>query len=116
MSGGHYGYKDGGLLEEMYPHSYWNSDDKRNSLDNPFEDQLISQLMFDLLKLTHDLDWYKSGDTQEETYLKEKTIFCQKWFGPKRSQKVVEGLVRELFEAAMAESKKMIDDLKGDNA
>jgi len=114
MSGGHFGYEDRRLLEEMYPNSCWRSDDKRSPLDDPFEDQLVSQLMFDLLKLTHDLDWYKSSDTSEETYLREKTVFCQKWFAPKRSVKVLEDLVKERFESAKAECMKMIDDLRGD--
>ena len=114
MSGGAFNYRDGSLLEEMYPYSCWNrGNEGRDMRDDPFEDPLISELMYDLLRLTHELDWYKSADTSQGTYLEAKKKFCEKWFGKKRGTKALESLVRRQFESAMNECRKMIADLSG---
>ena len=71
MSGGHFDYKDMSLKSEMFGWS-----------DKPFnvlEDRELSELTFDLLEVIHQYDWYKSGDTCKETYLKEKYNFKKKW-------------------------------------
>lgn len=34
-----------------------------------------------MLNLIHDFDWYESGDTGKETYLKAKAEFKKKWLG-----------------------------------
>ena len=46
---------------------------------NVFEDEEISELVWDVFQLIHDFDWYKSGDTCKETYLKKKSAFKKKW-------------------------------------
>ena len=56
MSGGRFDYKDSSLKNE------------------------ISELVWDVLDLIHDFDWYISGDTCKETYLKSKSDFKKKWF------------------------------------
>lgn len=73
MSGGHFDYVDARLKDEIFG---W--DDK---FSNQFEDREISELVWDVLNLIHEFDWYKSGDTCEETYLKAKAAFKKKWFG-----------------------------------
>ena len=71
MSGGHFDHKDMSLKSEMFGWS-----------DKPFnvlEDIELSELTFDLLEVIHQYDWYKSGDTCKETYLKAKDKFKKKW-------------------------------------
>ena len=111
MSGGAFDYHDSTLKSDMFPYSW--CDDTRSLRDDPFEDQEISQLMFDLLQLAHDLDWYKSGDTCEETYLKAKQKFRDKWFGKGR-RKTLEALINRIFDNAKAECMTMIGGKQND--
>lgn len=46
---------------------------------NVFEDREISELVWDVLDLIHYYDYYVSGDTCKETYLKKKAEFKKKW-------------------------------------
>ena len=71
MSGGYFDYMDSQLKSEVFGWSdqWW----------NVFEDQEISELVWDVLYLLHDYDWYKSGDTSKETYLRAKADFKKKW-------------------------------------
>lgn len=71
MSGGHFEYLDSRLKNEIFGY-----EDKPK---NVFEDREISELVFDVLDLIHDFDWYYSGDTSKETYLKAKAEFKRKW-------------------------------------
>ena len=73
MSGGRFDYVDRRLKEEIFG---WT-----DKPCNVFEDMEISELVWDVLNLIHDYDWYKSGDTCKETYLKAKTEFKEKWMG-----------------------------------
>lgn len=111
MSGGAFNYYDRSLKSDMFPYSLCG--DTRDLRDDPFEDQEISQLMFDLLQLAHDLDWYKSGDTCHETYLKEKQAFRNKWFGKGR-RKTLEALINQIFDNAKAECMTMIGGKQND--
>lgn len=72
MYGGHFGYMDSSLKSEIFG---WT-----NKPTNAFEDMEISELVWDVLNLIHEYDWYASGDTCEETYLKKKEKFKEKWF------------------------------------
>lgn len=71
MSGGHFEYKDSALKGEMFG---W-ADRPHNVL----EDRELSELAWDLLDVIHAFDWYVSGDTRKETYLKAKEKFKKKW-------------------------------------
>lgn len=71
MSGGYFDYRDSGLKHEIFG---WDDEFR-----NVFEDREISELVFDVLDLIHEFDWYKSGDTCKETYLKAKAEFKKKW-------------------------------------
>ena len=90
MSGGHFDYIDSRLKNEIFR---W--DDKPC---NVFEDREISLLVWDVLDLIHDYDWYVSGDTCEETYLEAKEKFKKKWFSNRgvRVRKIVDDAVNEL--------------------
>ena len=90
MSGGYFDYKNSSLMWEIFP-----DDD----VSNVFEDREISELVFDVLNLIHDFDWYKSGDTGKETYLQAKADFKKKWFGGNRGvrvRRIVDDAVKEL--------------------
>lgn len=91
MSGGHFDYKDSGLKYEIFG---W--DDKWT---NQFEDREISELVWDVLDLIHDFDWYKSGDTCKETYLKAKAAFKKKWFSNRGVR------VRQIVDEALKQTK-----------
>ena len=71
MSGGHFEYLDSRLKDEIFGY-----EDKPK---NVFEDREISELVFDVLDLIHEFDWYYSGDTDKETYLEAKAEFKKKW-------------------------------------
>ena len=91
MSGGFFDYKDSSLMWEIYP------DDVPT---NEFEDREISELVWDVLNLIHDFDWYKSGDTGKEDYLKAKKEFKKKWFGSNRGLRI-----RRIVDEALEETK-----------
>lgn len=96
MSGGHFNYVDSHLKSEIFG---WG-----NKPSNVFEDVEISELVFDVLDLIHAFDWYKSGDTCRETYLKAKADFKKKWMGNRgvRVRRIVDDALQrtktELYE------------------
>lgn len=90
MSGGAFDYVDSRLMNEIF-----------NYADKPWnalEDREISELTWDLLNLLHDYDWYKSGDTGKETYLKAKAEFKKKWLDNRgvRVKRIVDGAIQDL--------------------
>lgn len=89
MSGGHFDYVDSRLKDEIFG---WT--DKPT---NVFEDKEISELVWDVLNLIHDYDWYASGDTCEETWLKAKVKFKKKWFGSRaiRVSRIIDQAIEE---------------------
>ena len=90
MSGGHFDYADERLKDVMFG---WDND-----FSNVLEDREISELVFDVLNLIHDYDWYVSGDTCKDTYLKKKAAFKKKWFSNRgiRVRKMVDDALGEL--------------------
>lgn len=91
MSGGHFEYLDSRLKDEIFGYE--------NKVKNVFEDREISELVFDVLDLIHDFDWYYSGDTDKETYLKAKAEFKRKWFSNRGVR------IRRTIDAAIDEAK-----------
>ena len=89
MSGGRFEYIDSQLKNIIFG---W-SDRPRNV----FEDREISELVWDVLDLIHDYDWYVSGDTCKETYLKAKETFKKKWFNNRgvRVRRIVDEALKE---------------------
>ena len=71
MSGGHFNYLDSQLKSEIFG---WT-----NRYSNVFEDKQISALVWDVLDLIHEFDWYKSGDNGRDTYLEAKSDFKKKF-------------------------------------
>lgn len=95
MSGGTFNYLDSQLKEEIFGWSYDN--DNWNGR-NIFEDREISEIVFDVLGLIHEYDWYNSGDTSEEKYLEAKKKFKDKWLkNPRvRVQRVIDSAIEDL--------------------
>jgi nicotinamide riboside kinase len=67
---------------------------------NPFEDKLISELVYDVMCLIHSYDWYASDDTGEETYRADVNYFKKKWLNMHDEKRV-----RELIDEELAEIK-----------
>ena len=97
MSGGHFEYLDSRLKDEIFGYE--------DKVKNVFEDREISELVFDVLDLIHEFDWYYSGDTGKETYLEAKAEFKKKWFGNRGVRikhtidKAIDEVRAELYEA-----------------
>ena len=72
MSGGRFNYQDRALCTEIFGFT--------DTPVNVFEDLEISELIWDVFNLIHAFDWYKSGDSNREDYLKVKKEFKDKWF------------------------------------
>jgi hypothetical protein len=94
MSGGIFNYMDSTLKNEIFD---WCYDKER--IPNVFEDREISELVWDVFELIHDYDWYASGDTGKETYLKKKVAFKKKWFSNRGVR------VRQIVDNAIAQTK-----------
>lgn len=96
MSGGHFDYKDSSLKYEIFGFA--------DAPTNVLEDREISELTWDLLDLLHEYDWYASGDTGKENYLRAKAEFKKKWLDNRgvRVRRVIDeaidSLRRELYE------------------
>ncbi len=105
MSGGHFNYKDSYLKDAIFG---W-TDRPRNV----FEDIEISEMVWDVLNLIHDYDWYASGDTCEETWLKAKAEFKKKWFGSRVIR--VSQIIDQAVEECKAELYKTFVDLGDDD-
>lgn len=92
MSGGHFNYIDSQLKSEIFG---W-SDKPRNV----FEDKEISQLVWDVLDLIHEYDWYESGDTCEKDYFEAKNKFKDKWLKSdnERCKRIIDETITELKE------------------
>lgn len=93
MSGGRFNYVDSGLKDEIFG---WTDEPT-----NVFEDKEISELIWDVLDLIHNYDWYASGDTGKETYLKAKARFKEKWL--KQDNDRVKRIVDEAIAACKEE-------------
>ena len=98
MSGGSYNYIYETLSEECEGQMY---------------DPEMEELIKDLCKVLHDLEWWQSGDTGEEKYRKTLQKFKGKWFGTdaartKRLKKYIDDQIRivkiELYNMLSAES------------
>ena len=92
MSGGLWGYTDDRAKSEVFEYAGkpWNA----------LGDREISELVWDVFELLHAFDWYRSGDTCEETYLEKKAAFKKKWFGGNRGLRI-----RRYVDEAMEETK-----------
>lgn len=89
MSGGRFNYMDSTIKNEIFG---WT-----NKPINVFEDREISELVWDVFDLIHSYDWYASGDTCKETYLKNKAAFKKKWFSNRgvRIRTIVDNVIND---------------------
>ena len=103
MSGGRFNYQDSNLKYEIFGRT----DEPRNV----FEDREISELVWDILNLIHDYDWYASGDTCKQTYLEAKAEFKKKWLNNRgvRVRRIVDEAIErckhELYDTFIYERK-----------
>lgn len=100
MSGGHFSYANDTLCREIYN---WmvspDYGDRGFSQSNiarrldPFDDVIISELIYDVFCLMHSYDWYASADTGEETYRADVRRFKEKWL-----KQLPEERIREIID------------------
>lgn len=85
MSGGAYNYINDRACSEIFGWMYPDYGEKGFSRASearkidPMEDKQLSELCWDMFCLLHSLDWYKSGDTCEDTYREDVNRFKNKW-------------------------------------
>ena len=53
-------------------------------------DTELNDLMKDIAKLAHDLEWFDSSDYGENDYKKSVEKFKTKWFGKSRNERIKE--------------------------
>lgn len=59
-----------------------------NNLCGQTEDKEIDDLMEDIAKLAHDLEWYHSADIGREDYMSTVREFKRKWFEMDRTERL----------------------------
>ena len=52
------------------------------------KDAEMNDLIDDLCKVLHDLEWWQSGDTSEEVYRETLSKFKAKWLGGNREERL----------------------------
>jgi hypothetical protein len=111
MSGGRFNHVDRSLAYEIFdftPNAKYGlgirdgyqEDIKYVRRKNPFEDKVISEILYDVFCLINSYDYYASGDCCEETYLADIKYFKKKWLKPYNEKRV-----RELIDEELAEAK-----------
>ncbi|MBP5411319.1 MAG: hypothetical protein J6Y26_05385 [Lachnospiraceae bacterium] len=73
MSGGSRGYIGGRIEDELCGQMY---------------DAELNDLMADIAKLAHDVEWLDSGDYGQDTYKKSVAEFKKKWFKQPRTERL----------------------------
>lgn len=70
-----------------------------NQLCGQMFDPELNDLMEDISKLAHDLEWWQSGDYGEEDYREAVIKFKEKWFNSSREvrlKKYVDAAIKEV--------------------
>ena len=75
-------------------------------------DRQLDEMMKDLVKVLHDLEWWQSSDTGEDTYRSAVTEFKKKWFkqGKIDVQKQIESEFERTKDELMKEFEYLNDD------
>lgn len=75
-------------------------------------DRQLDEMMKDLVKVLHDLEWWKSSDTGEDTYRRAVTEFKKKWFKQRKIdvQKQIESEFERTKDELMKEFEYLNDD------
>ena len=100
MSGGYFNYANNSLQDAIFTQSWTGTRDPK---DDPFHDLEISDLVFDVFGLIHDLDYYKSCDYGEGTYRKCLTEFKDMWFAKGARQKRMAKYIDDSISALRAD-------------
>ena len=79
---------------------------------NRMFDSQLNEMMKDLVKVLHDLEWWQSSDTGEDTYRMAVTEFKKKWFKQTKIdvQKQIESEFERTKDELMKEFKYLNDD------
>ena len=75
-------------------------------------DRQLDEMMKDLVKVLHDLEWWKSSDTGEDIYRRAVTEFKKKWFKQRKID--VQKQIESEFERTKDELMKEFDYLNDD--
>lgn len=97
MSGGSYNYIYNRVEEECVNRMY---------------DSQLNEMMKDLVEVLHDLEWWQSSDTGEDTYRRAVRKFKKKWF--KQTKIDVQKQIESEFEKAKDELMKEFEYLNDD--
>lgn len=73
MSGGSYDYKYY-IIEEYYVGAMYDAE--------------LDEMMKDLVEVMHDVEWWQSGDIDEDDYRKTVKEFKDKWFNTDREERL----------------------------
>lgn len=112
MSGGAFDYSQRNLAHELFGWDltldYGKDGFDQSSLagkKNPMEHRILSELVWDVLVLIHSLDWYHSGDTDEETYEEDVEYFKNKWlnFDTNKQVEKYKEYLKEYYEELLGE-------------
>ena len=95
MSGGSYNYICYTLEEECKGAMY---------------DAEMNDLIKDLVKVLHDLEWWQSGDTSEEQYRETLAKFKKKWFHGSRKARL-KGYIDEQIGIVRSELYELIGEV-----
>lgn len=114
MSGGYFSYRDGDLCEEIFGTgptlmggAFYKDNIKKAIHRNPLGDKEISELVYDVMCLLREYDYYQESDTSRESYLAAKKQFKKKWFSTSRHERLQKQLSYALasIDEAAAEAK-----------
>lgn len=73
-----------------------------NELCGQIGDPELDDLMKDIARLAHDLEWYHSADYGKDQYLKSVSEFKKKWFGSDREERL-KGYIDDSLNSMRAE-------------
>lgn len=93
-------------------HVYFDDlEDEEECVNRMFDSQL-NEMMKDLVKVLHDLEWWQSCDCDEKRYREEVTKFKKKWFKQTKIdvQKQIESEFERTKDELMKEFKYLNDD------
>lgn len=103
MSGGHFDYSNDRACRDIYGWiidcDYGDDGFSRSSIArrlDPLEDVVMSELVWDVFCVLHSYDWYRSGDTCEETYRSDVKRFKERWLKSMRGKRAKEIVDDEL--------------------
>lgn len=95
MSGGSHNYIYSKLSEEC---------------EGEMHDAEMDDLIKDLCKVLHDLEWWQSGDYSEEQYRKTVSEFKEKWFKSDRTSRLIKSYINDQLDAVKSQLNSLIGD------